>query len=369
MRRFPTLLRVATVATLLLTAAPVAAPGAAGAAPAIRASTGSPGGQLDVDAVVVVIDQAIAALIDEQRLVAAIAPGDTTASGPGGTLATVDRAGAAALARLRDLGVAPTAAMRDTLQLLPRPGTGSTAVAPPPARYDQALTDLRTLRQELLGGQAPAGAPAGADANGAADDDGGSLMMTLAIAALVLAAIALVLLLVLLPRRRGERRLAELALRDDLTGVGNRRHLNQALTAEPARGDRPTSVLMVDIDHFKQFNDHHGHHVGDEVLKAVAGALCDSVRAGDVVYRYGGEEFCVLLDDVSPGEAATIAERVRSSAGQVQLPSAGSITVSVGLAHGPAAEVSATLRRADTALIDAKRDGRDRVNVAATDRC
>ena len=371
MRRLPCMLRSATAATVLFFVAPVT--GAhAGAAPAgahHHAAAESAGSGLDVQAAVAVIDQAITALTEEQRLIAdgAAGAGDT---GPNSALATADRAGAAAFVSLRDLGITPTAAMRETLQLLPRPGSGTTATAPAPARYTQALIDLRTLRQELLAGKVPAAGsdePPDATQGPAAttDDDGSTPQVAITIGAVALALAAVVLVVVvLLPRRRGDRRLAELALRDDLTGVGNRRHLNQALTAEPARGDRPTSVLMVDIDHFKQFNDDHGHHVGDEVLKAVASALCASVRAGDVVYRYGGEEFCVLLDDVSPGEAATIAERIRTTAGHQQLSGAGQITVSVGVAHGPAAEVSTTLRRADTALMGAKRDGRDRVNVA-----
>jgi diguanylate cyclase (GGDEF)-like protein len=122
---------------------------------------------------------------------------------------------------------------------------------------------------------------------------------------------------------------------------------------------------MVDIDHFKQINDAHGHEIGDEVLKAVAGAIAGAVRDGDVPARVGGEEFAVLLRNPSGRMAVEVGERVRAAVGALDLRGTGvsGVSVSVGVAVATAAGEPMTqlLSLADRALYRAKRAGRDRV--------
>jgi diguanylate cyclase (GGDEF)-like protein len=165
-------------------------------------------------------------------------------------------------------------------------------------------------------------------------------------------------------------RLAQLAVTDGLTGLYNHRHLHERLTLEVERSQRsglPLSLLMLDVDHFKQFNDSFGHPAGDEVLRQLARVLTDTRRANDVVARYGGEEFAVILVDTAKFTAAKVAERVRervvahdfSDAAQ----KAGKISVSIGVAtfNEDGTDAEALVRSADTALYAAKRAGRNRV--------
>ena len=170
-------------------------------------------------------------------------------------------------------------------------------------------------------------------------------------------------------------RLAQLAVTDGLTGLYNHRHLHERLTLEVERSQRsglPLSLLMLDVDHFKQFNDTHGHPAGDEVLRQLARVLNDTRRANDVVARYGGEEFAVILVDTAKFTAAKVAERVRERIAAHDFseaaPKAGRISVSVGVATFPddGADAEGLVRAADVALYAAKRAGRNRV-VLATD--
>jgi diguanylate cyclase (GGDEF)-like protein len=164
------------------------------------------------------------------------------------------------------------------------------------------------------------------------------------------------------------------AMRDALTGLYNRRYLEEALARElrrSARSQRPLSLLIVDIDHFKQVNDRHGHDVGDEVLCAVAHLLESTARAEDVVCRLGGEEFVVISPEADVGGGAVLAERLRGAVRALEgaaLPAALTqpVTVSIGVASAPqhAADAAALLKAADAALYDAKRAGRDRVGLA-----
>lgn len=160
---------------------------------------------------------------------------------------------------------------------------------------------------------------------------------------------------------------AELALVDPLTSVGNRRRLQRDLPGALAGG--PVGLAMVDVDHFKQFNDTFGHQDGDEALRLVAAALRANVRETDVVYRYGGEEFCVLLPGATPDEALDTAERLRLAVAAATALSWSSdprraLTVSVGLAVSSDGTGDDLVERADHALYAAKRAGRDRVVVA-----
>jgi diguanylate cyclase (GGDEF)-like protein len=168
--------------------------------------------------------------------------------------------------------------------------------------------------------------------------------------------------------------LTRLASADPLTGLANRRAFDEALESEWRRAFRsrvPLAVLMVDVDHFKAYNDHFGHAAGDVCLREVARALSSRVRrAGDVVARWGGEEFAAILYDCNAEDARLMAERVRDVVAQRRIPHPGSptgfLTVSVGGASEVphAAEDSGALpRKADEALYAAKRTGRNRSEV------
>jgi diguanylate cyclase (GGDEF)-like protein len=166
-------------------------------------------------------------------------------------------------------------------------------------------------------------------------------------------------------RSRRNRHYAQLALCDDLTGVGNRRRLDRDLTIEAHSGEAPVAVIMVDVDHFKRINDDYGHDAGDQALRAVADVLRREVRTGDVVYRYGGEEFCIVLVNTTTTEAAQVAERIRFAVSRMALAVDEPLTVSIGVALGKGAHVAHTLIRADEALFKSKDAGRDRVTLAA----
>lgn len=167
-------------------------------------------------------------------------------------------------------------------------------------------------------------------------------------------------------------RLERLAIRDEMTGLYNYRYLQSRLSEEFKRAERyrePLSCAMIDIDHFKTFNDRFGHDVGDKVLKEVAQRLLEAVREVDVVARYGGEEFLLVLPSTHLSGALTVAERVWRLIGKRDFSWDGHterITVSIGVALYPSRGVSsrdALLKAADRALYRAKEDGRDRICV------
>ncbi|MDR8365306.1 MULTISPECIES: GGDEF domain-containing protein [Pseudomonas] len=161
------------------------------------------------------------------------------------------------------------------------------------------------------------------------------------------------------------------ALRDPLTDTGNRIAMDQTLEREiemSRRHSQPLSLLMLDIDHFKHINDTYGHSAGDEVLKAVAASIKNQLRNVDMVFRFGGEEFMILLSNTSREAAAMVGERLRFAAQAQDYEAEGKmieLTVSIGcstLLPGESAE--SLLRRADSALYVAKREGRNRLAMA-----
>ena len=163
----------------------------------------------------------------------------------------------------------------------------------------------------------------------------------------------------------------ELATRDDLTGLPNRRAMHDLMALEhrrSVRSGRPLLIAELDIDHFKRINDTHGHATGDRALQAFAGVVRASVRDTDVLGRWGGEEFLLLLSDTHPEDARELLERVRQAVAAMEIPHAAGtlhMTLSAGLAlHLPGDTVELTLERADQALYTAKSLGRNRVVVA-----
>ena len=162
------------------------------------------------------------------------------------------------------------------------------------------------------------------------------------------------------------------SLRDPLTSLANRKHfdltLAQVIAAAGDDATDPFSLLLIDIDHFKQFNDMHGHPVGDEVLRLMARHLKDSLKGQDIAARYGGEEFAVLLPHTSLARAQIVAENIRAAVSSKIVrkrstgESLGQVTVSIGVVEYRSDEHAETLiERADALLYNAKRAGRNKV--------
>jgi len=162
--------------------------------------------------------------------------------------------------------------------------------------------------------------------------------------------------------------LQRLATTDRLTGAWNRTHLEETLVAEMGRAERyqqPLSLLIFDIDHFKAINDTHGHLVGDEVLIELIRRIRAHLRTVDVLARWGGEEFVLLLPHCGSAEALRVAEKLRALVADPPFPLAGQVTASFGLAQWrPHEHLDTWLKRADDALYAAKAAGRNRVRPA-----
>jgi two-component system cell cycle response regulator len=176
-----------------------------------------------------------------------------------------------------------------------------------------------------------------------------------------------------LDRHRAQ--LAHLARHDPLTGLGNRRSLQQdlgVLHARSQRYGRRFALAMCDLDRFKAYNDTHGHQAGDQALRAVAATIAQEVRGGDSVYRYGGEEFLVVLPEQTLATALVAVERVRSAVEGLAIPQpaagpGGRLTLSAGIAAfdpDEAITAEALLQQADAALYRAKAAGRNQLSLA-----
>lgn len=158
----------------------------------------------------------------------------------------------------------------------------------------------------------------------------------------------------------------EAAFTDHMTGLANRRRFERQLEREVGRTMRyghPFSLLMIDIDNFKNLNDSFGHDVGDDAIRRIGKVLREGTRGIDLAARIGGEEFAVLLVETSQEGAIEVAERLRLAIRALEIPSAGQITASFGVAECPidAQTANDILKAADVALYEAKRAGRDRV--------
>jgi diguanylate cyclase (GGDEF)-like protein len=166
------------------------------------------------------------------------------------------------------------------------------------------------------------------------------------------------------------KRALDTALKDPVTGINNRAALNATIDREVNLSHRhgyALSVIMLDLDHFKRINDKYGHLAGDTVLRTLAGRITDCTRGSDMVFRYGGEEFTVVLSNTEIDGAALLAERIRKAIASIpividdfEIP----VTVSIGVSTLETGDTSATLiNRADVALYDAKTAGRNRVMI------
>ena len=167
---------------------------------------------------------------------------------------------------------------------------------------------------------------------------------------------------------RQSEKLKKLSITDALTGAYNRRHFNEM--AEQAcelmrRHKRPTTILLFDIDKFKEINDEFGHEAGDKVLVGFVRLLNDRVRAVDQVYRYGGEEFVVMLSETTANQAQLLAEHIRSAIENTKLLHQRVTTVSCGICEvDPLGDVDSWMRSCDKALYQAKHQGRNQVVTA-----
>ncbi len=165
--------------------------------------------------------------------------------------------------------------------------------------------------------------------------------------------------------------LKEASNKDALTGIGNRRMLMERLKAETARAerlDRPLSLAIVDIDHFKAINDAYGHEVGDKVLIELARVIESGVRDYDSCGRWGGEEFLIIMPEIGAAEAVCMIQRIHAAIGALRIRAGNAqigATASFGIAERrPGENISDTINRADMALYAAKNAGRDRFSVA-----
>lgn len=169
------------------------------------------------------------------------------------------------------------------------------------------------------------------------------------------------------------RKVEQHSITDKLTGLLNRRRFDEALAQEILRAERyrhPLALVIFDVDHFKRYNDRHGHVRGDAVLREVGKVLERTKRATDLAFRYGGEEFCLLLPETGLAEAKELAERLRRAVekeafiGEHTQPGA-RLTISLGVAmFVPGDDPKALVVRADAALYNAKQQGRNRVELS-----
>ena len=176
---------------------------------------------------------------------------------------------------------------------------------------------------------------------------------------------ALIIVRDITQRKRAEEELRQLAIRDGLTGLYNHRFFVTQLIEEIYRSQRyshPLSILMIDIDEFKKYNDTHGHLEGDKLLVKMARIFTARTRAIDFVARYGGEEFAIILPETTKAGACPVAEKLRSDV-EREMPEG--LTISIGVATYPddAKDVEGLIDRADQCLYRAKREGKNRVSA------
>ncbi len=161
--------------------------------------------------------------------------------------------------------------------------------------------------------------------------------------------------------------LRQISIKDELTGLYNRRYFNQVLPREIERAkryDNPLSFIMYDIDHFKKVNDNFGHQAGDMVLKTISDIVLKNIRNVDFVFRIGGEEFVILLIETDKKDAYIVAEKIRRIVEQYDFGNVGSVTISLGVTGLRKSDtLSRIMKRIDDALYHSKNSGRNRTTV------
>ena len=286
-------------------------------------------------------------LVEQTTSAESVSPADLDALRT--QLRAVDVQGQSVLVQLQGLGVLLTPAIETTLERLPELGmTNATSVTlfPQPMVYEAAIDDLVRIAAT------PSAVAAGGDpANGPSY----ALLLVAAVSLLILGSAALTNTLWRRPDTDDD---DAMAWSDGLTGLATRRRLDHDL--QIAAADGPTSVIMIDVDHFQSVNDSYGPQIGNDVLKRLGTVFEHHVRMDDVVYRYGGEEFCVLLPGADAVEARLVADRIVGAARDVDLPNGAHVTVSVGIAGGVGNELADAIEHADRAVNLAKQQGRDR---------
>jgi len=167
--------------------------------------------------------------------------------------------------------------------------------------------------------------------------------------------------------RRANKRLEELSITDDLTGIYNRRHFYEKLSQEIARADRhkrPLSLLMFDVDHFKSYNDTHGHLAGNRILERVGRIVSEEIREVDWAFRYGGDEFTIVLPETSKENAVVVAERIRKAFEKCKFDKT---TLSIGIAqYDLKSDLDTLIKHADETMYKAKNQGGNRIEVYGT---
>ncbi|MBI2609336.1 MAG: diguanylate cyclase [Deltaproteobacteria bacterium] len=173
--------------------------------------------------------------------------------------------------------------------------------------------------------------------------------------------------------KRLNNKLSQLAITDELTGIGNHRFFQTSFEREINRAKRygrDLSLLIIDVDHFKIYNDQNGHPKGDKVLKTIAQILSKNVREEDIVTRYGGEEFAIITPETNEIKAGELAERIRKAVEQYQFPHAhvlpeGTLTISIGVATFPkdGKTMKSLFNKADKALYVSKKQGRNQISL------
>jgi diguanylate cyclase (GGDEF)-like protein len=297
-------------------------------------------------------DAAAELVAEEQAL---LAPSNDTATNTSTAATTsrlrvVDRQGTMLLEQFDTLGIQISEAARVALGPLPTDGQGFT---PPSIVYDTAVDDLLRVSATPAAALPPT------------SQSSGPALGLLAVAAMSLLVLGAAALGNTLRRRDTDDELAAMAWSDGLTGLANRRRLDHDIATQDLV-EEPIAAIMVDVDHFKTVNDRFGHHEGDDILRRIASMLSAHVRYDDVVYRYGGEEFCILLPGATHDDASRVATRIVEAARTIVLPDDTHVTISVGVAHVADAAASTTVESADRALIAAKTAGRDRAVDAST---
>ena len=301
------------------------------------------------------LERAVQALEDELvELSQSPQSGGPTNAGPTAAFKAADEAARDTLVELQNAGayVPPQALM--VLQLMPP--AGSTAQLPQAEDYRLGIDAL------LKSVNRPPPSTLGANATGA----GNATSDTIAVSAVAVALLGLVIGCGALWRGRRHDQLATIACTDGLTGLMNRRQFDLDVGTTTQRAKTCTAALMIDVDNFKSFNDTYGHACGDDVLRRVSMTIDRNIRRGDIAYRYGGEEFSVLLPGTDKEAAEMVAERVRHAIEMIPLDYDAHVTASIGVASGASKQLESVVVAADAAMYNAKSAGRNRTMVDGT---